>query len=314
MASAGRRPYVLRVTAAFTCCGVLLGCGTQTATSEATEEQTLATVETSALSEEIRQDAESAFYQWYGSDADRAAAEIIVAYGLNGDEAKCMTEKGYEWDWRLAIQNAIPEDPLGPAIWTNEPMSRIFSNPLRAAASFSRAEVVMNSSSLSEEQTAALRACEDEAHNLSEDEIEAVRSPLDQQRLMAEWREGLREATASIGDYADYGRCMANADVPLLGDQPVTAENFQMRLRQHNPDAEDLPGPEQPSGGDSWRRFLGLEAQWLNADWDCRGDNYERAMSLVPAFIESFQVEHRESIAALEQRWARTRAEADELQ
>lgn len=289
----------------------LSSCGTQSQVI-AGDEPTATTP--SARSEQIAAAAADLFYQWYGTTEDRTSAEFLVAHALNGDMAECMADQGYEWDGTLAAQAAIPEDPLGPSIWTNAPMSRIFSNPYLANAAFMRAERVMNADDgVDPDEAQAQAACEESSPGATDAEIDATRHPQGQEELMADWRAGLRKATAEFGGYDVYAACLADADISLIRGEENTAENFQMALRQHAPQADDLPREGQPDGTDAWQEFLELESQWVDADWTCRADTYDEAMAKVPAFLDQFQDEHAEEINQVEATWADTREDAAAL-
>ena len=109
---------------------------------------------------------------------------------------------------------------------------------------------------------------------------------------------------------ADYDDCLAAQSVPLLGGQPPTKEDFDAAIRDYAPTADDLPDANDPEGSPDWRQFLALESQWLDADWACRADTYEEAMSRVPAFAEQFAREHSDQITRLRSAWALTRRQA----
>ncbi|MCB0905544.1 MAG: hypothetical protein KDB63_00300 [Nocardioidaceae bacterium] len=272
-----------------------------------------ADVHVSARSSQIRSDAAALFFSWYGTDRDRAAAEIIVAHELNGAAGECMTLEGYPLDWTEAIQNAAPVDPLGPSIWTNEPMGRIFSAPYLAGADFLRAEQEMNAGDSDAGRAEASNACRKQAPAVGDKEIDAIRHPRGQEKLMSAWRDGLRAATSEFGTYDDYQTCIDTQDVPRVGDEPVTAENFYWRLRRYAPTAADMPSHKSPHGSSTWQEFLDLESQWLSADWACRADTYEAAMSRVPAFLDEFATEHADQIAGLQASWHDTRRKAAKL-
>lgn len=286
----------------------LAACGTQQASTADTAE-----VQVSVESSEVRSDASTLFYSWYGTDEDRAAAEVIVAHEVNAAAAECMTDKGYPLDWTQAIQNAAPVDPLGPSIWTNEPMGRIFSNPYLAATDAMHAEQEMNAGEADQGRADASNECRKQHPGASDRQVDAIRHPDGQEKLLEAWRDGLRSATSEFGTYGDYQKCMSSQQVPLLGDQAVTAENFYAKLRTQAPTADDLPSTKSPEGSTKWQEFLNLENQWLNADWACRADVYDRAMVRVPEFLDTFAHQHAEEIAQLQNSWHLISLEAASL-
>lgn len=265
----------------------------------------------SAQAQKARADASRLFFSWYGTKDDRSAAEAIVAYGLNGALAECMKDEGFPTDWRLSIMNAATVDALGPAIWTNEPMGRTFSDPYLAAADFMRHERVMNDPPETEGRAEASLACQQSVSaGITDHQIDGLRQPRGRQSLFEAWRRDLRAATSDLGSLADYDDCLAAQSVPLLGGQPPTKEDFDAAIRDYTPTADDLPDANDPEGSPAWRQFLALESQWLDADWACRADTYEEAMSRVPAFAEQFAREHSDQITRLRSAWALTRRQA----
>ena len=221
-----------------------------------------------------------------------------------------MTRKGFPLDWRLAIQNAVPLDPLGPSIWTNEPMGRIFSDPYLAASDTMRAERAMEPDQQEPGRAQAGRECAQEVRGATDRQVEALRHPPGQRRLLAAWREGLRAATADLGTMSDYDECIARQDIPLLGGAAPTVEAFYWAIRKQAPAAGDKPTHDRPDGRPTWRHFLALESQWLVADWTCRANRYEDAMARVPAFTAGFAADHADQVATLQAAWVKTRARA----
>jgi hypothetical protein len=298
----------LTVMALFLC---VAGCGNATQPGNSAREVTeVAPVPPRSA---IIENASTLFDRWYGSEDDRSAIEVLVAYELNGAKAACMAASGYKWDWASALSRAETLDPLGPSVWTNEPKRRPFSQAWMTNARFASAELEMNADEvLTPEEEAALNDCESRTKEGSEEVVEKLREPEGRAQLMSVWKAGLRSATDSFGTYQDYEKCMASAEIPVLGGRAVTYSNMDEALRNYAPKPIDIPFNGR-NAGPTWEKLLAMESPWVEADWVCRAENYERAVATVPEFLTEFEDKNAAAIQGLESYWQESRQKARAL-
>lgn len=140
------RPARAAAALALAASALTTGCGAATSAvgdldSEARSRLQLSADATPA---EIRAAAQELADEWYGTVAQRQAAEVLVAHELNGARSDCMADQGFDWSWAQGLMPAVAEDPLGGSVWFAEPHARLWSPAAQAWAPFRRSEGAMN--------------------------------------------------------------------------------------------------------------------------------------------------------------------------
>jgi hypothetical protein len=264
-------------------------------------------------SRQVRVDAQSLFERWHGTDLQRSAAEVLVAYGANSQTANCVRHHGFRWDWSNGTQGVAPEDALGLTVLLAEPKVLAMSRTLLAVNGAARAGVHMNSHvTLSPAGEKVLTNCLNSYHGISDDAVEAIRGPASSEKLMAEWVSVLRSVTKRFGSIQDYDRCMTRAQLSLLAGKPYGDVNFGLAISSAAPPPGKIPMPgERPTR--EWTRFMALDREVATADWNCRKGFYDEAMTDVAPLLETFESTHESQIGASEQHWQHVEQQAVRL-
>jgi hypothetical protein len=262
---------------------------------------------------QVRVDAQTLFERWHGTDEQRAAAEVLVAYRENGHTAHCMRAHGFHWDWSTSKQGVTPVDALGLTFWLAQPHALVNVRDMLAVNAARRAGVRMNSPvprPPAEEKV--LTHCVNSYQGISDDDVEALRRPPSTEKLMATWVDALSSITKGFGSTQDYYRCMTKEHLSLLHGKPYGDVNFGTAIIEATPPPGKVPRPgEHPNP--QWRRFVTLDTEIATADWNCRKGVYDEGIALMAPLLERFESAHKAEIRTSELGWRHVEQQAVSL-
>lgn len=272
------------------------------------------TVEVPKDVDQIRQDVDAFYQSWHGSLDDRQAADVVLAYELNGKFDECVEEAGFEQDWRDTINTAAEWPALQPTRWLREPM-RLWSAPkLLQYREFGTDE---DTDVTDPKHSEAIRRCRKENPPLSRPNDLLFPKPLD--KLEAEWKQLTTGTVWPItGDEDAYVACLSkNAEV-VPGEHLDSSSyddmiNSYLRLLASiEPTPAEIPdGQHEPS--EKWNAYVAAETAFEEAAWECSEPVYNAGMRALPDLVNTFQSKHATDIQELERHWDEMRTTAEGL-
>ena len=201
-----KRAFALAAAAAFSSL-IVAGCGAQREPEDAATDDPIPTadVELPRDVEQIRVRVDALYESWHGTTEDRQAADVVLAYELNGAFDECVEDAGYDQDWRATINTAVEWPALQPTRWLRDPM-RLWSAPqLLSYADVSGDE---DSDVADPKQHDAIDRCREENPSVSRPADLLFPPPLD--ALEAQWTKEITAAVWPItGNEDDYVACVS---------------------------------------------------------------------------------------------------------
>ena len=265
-----------------------------------------------AEAQDVQSLAASVYESVAGTQHQQNAGFIMRAWVFNHAMDECMSKQGYpEWDWSASRQYARPTDPLASSIWFATPHRAQRSELLMSQQRRLLAEETMNQESAPERQKTILE-CSLSTPDASEAAAEAATRPTSASKLVEEWNEMVSDAGADAGDASTYYDCMDSSDVTVLDDSNLPSTELARALSMIDPPARDTPRTPTDSSARSevWLRFVALEKEATDADWQCRKDVYLANIGNLPSLINDFVAEHRDEIDQAKSGWEFLEAEA----
>jgi hypothetical protein len=194
-------------------------------------------------------------------------------------------------------------------MWLAMPMSRWRSNDLIAAKPFLQAETQMNAEeppAYSDAVSACLESVKEEPRSNRRVDVAPVVGELTRQ-----WSSFVGGFEASqMPDASVYVDCMNDADITMMGGQRPGFTEFGTAVgyAMSGASPDDAAIPSDPRSAEEWanpewQRFLGLEDEFDQADWQCRRDVYAAHIDDLGPAIDSFASTHADDIAAAGQFW-----------
>lgn len=290
----------LRVAAVLIGGAVLAGCGSMPASSP---------TPTSFDTADVRASAVTSYEQWAGSATARQAAEVVVAYRLNGAWSACMREHGLPSRWETAIAGVEPIDPLTGSLWLMRPHARPYSERALAMTWSARAQAVLTSH-LSESARQTAVACHAAVHEAGDDAVDAIREPVGVRSLREKWNDALAPIAERFGGEEAYLKCLDQQDIPALEGEGWRA--IDSTYTRALPQPLDIPLADEEASP-QWQHFLQLEQPLVDADWACRSAHYDEALALLQPIVADFEASHGAEIDALIQHWQNVEREAAAL-
>ncbi len=249
------------------------------------------------------------FESFYGTPDERAAAEYVIAWRLNGARSECLAKEGLDFDWRAAIFPVINPDPLYVTVVGSNPESRPFTDKALTDAVRTATERRLNDPA--EDVVAAqelIAQCVKSSQSASDDQVEALRSPTRVAELWDEWSRGMFTAAIEVTSIEDYESCMNTTELSVLKGAPFTIAANEEAFLEAARRVSDLG-----KDADSSLQFEKLqtdEAEYLRADWACRADKYDAVIGAVGQAAEAFAGSHQNEIAQARTHWVETVEEA----
>ncbi|MBM7520177.1 hypothetical protein [Nocardioides nitrophenolicus] len=249
---------------------------------------------------------------WWGSTADRQAAEVVVTHRLNGSYDDCLAERGLPGtDWRGSVPRVGSSSPLGGVVWLVEPGFRPFSADLDVNATNAATEDRRNHPpSRPADQVRAEDDCLERTRGEgpSDDEVEELRLPAVVERLREAWTDALAAAYDDLGSPEDFVACVDEQQVPeLRGRSLAEAARLAAEVeRELGIGTGELTEEKRES-------FRAWEAPIAAAIETCVAPHHVAAVAALPGLVASFERAHADEIADAEEAWARRRAEAASL-
>jgi hypothetical protein len=241
---------------------------------------------------------------WAGDLYAHQASAFLHAYGLNGQQAECLDDRGVPHDgWESAIQGASVTEYYVTNVLLAPP-ERYWSYEHLVNAQAGRLHVLRERS-----EAARYRRAHDECGGLpamhSDDELSALVSPQVVGRLTEQWSASLAGATAQFGDESVVSDCFAESDLGgrFAGVAPgAGGEGWVALLEEELPPPELIPvGGEAPSS--AWTQYLDDEKLVILALWACHSGNYTDILAGMPAVIADFEEHHASEIAEAVSGW-----------
>ena len=247
--------------------------------------------EAQAILEQARADVEV----WYGTLADRHAAEIVVAGRHGAAYETCMQEAGHsDADWRDALSGSMWREPVVRSFWLISPEAEVLSADLYALQS---ATMYGTSASGAEGDHERCRTAGQGSGSA------AVRTPPHFAGVDDDFTFRLQEAMAPFGAATDFVEC-----VEALEADVVAGEHLDHVFGEH---AQERVTEALASGGET--DFRAWELQVNAALWECSRDTFEEAVRLLPGVVAAHGDAHAREIMDLAAHWRNVRDEAADL-
>lgn len=298
-----RRPRVLLASLGMVVAlGGLPGCGSQDSVGGAPTHQSGQSLDQTVAK----------VNEWWGSDSDRQATEVVIAYRLNGAYDTCLNEKGFpRKDWRESILLVGSTTPLDGVTALIEPDIRPFSQDLEINATNAEIETALNNPpSRNETEVRAEDDCIEETRSgqPSDAEVDNLRLPSSVERLREEWSATLSNAYKDLGAAEDFGTCVDKQQVPQMrGKSLDEAATLAAEVKRKFGIGEGKLTQDKTESFRSW------EAPIAAAIWKCAQPHHDEAVAKLPDIVSAFEKAHSDEIAKAERLWSERRSEATDL-
>ena len=255
--------------------------------------------------------ASAIFAAWAGSPEEQQAAEVVVAYMLNGKYSDCMDGKDYPRPWEASIMPPpVYKDPLLYSFWAAGRLDGYFAQKVVNGEIGQRQEHAANAIDARGDEAAAELACRREHPAASDGDVNEVRVPKVVEELSAAWVEALVPVLVAGGDLDTYEKCIKDTGVlDRLGVR--TSEAAREKLSSLM-DPGAVPLGEEPETKE-WAEYLEREHAYVDADWSCREDIRATLDDEVTIALDRFEDEQGDAIAQARSRWEAVTAQASKL-
>ena len=238
------------------------------------------------------------YTQIWGTADQKEAAHFLEFQVLNAPTVACMASAGYEF------APSFTQQWMG---WTPDATeSTGWMGMLGRAPS---AQLVVEQ----DQEPAAMP--NDDAPGYGEaldgclvDEVSVnVGNPVGSDNLSAAFHAMINGINDQLGPISAHTDCMANRGYDLdTADTETGATGVSSYLQGRLPDsALDRADPSK-----EWRDYLQLESDVLEADRECRQDQYYEGLALLDPLLDAFEAEHGAELRDSETRWALLTEEA----
>ncbi|MGB3762491.1 MAG: hypothetical protein WA966_04650 [Ornithinimicrobium sp.] len=295
-----------RVSAAITVALLVCGCGSNDniRAEELSPDAVADMVDSHA---EIQGQAQELMDQIRGTGTERAAAQFLVDAALNLPTARCMTEKGFQWDPpELRARPAVIIEPFGGSVWLREPMRRISSEQLQVTAASARAEEGAGFTSTPASERALTECLNDTATQAPSDDVldaEYGYDP-DAAELDSEFTELIARVDGSLAAPGEYESCMNALGTPQASEQRGYAAVRAYLEGDEAPDLSQVPRVDsEVPPSPAWVEFQREEHRVLLDDAACRAGQYDEAMTEMAGELERFARSNAAQLQARDSYW-----------
>ncbi len=118
-------------------------------------------------------------------------------------------------------------------------------------------------------------------------------------------------AEQDLGPSSEYDSCMLDASFDVYWDDFGGADAMQMMVEEQAP-SSDLR-PRRFVKTDEWAQFLAYEQEVLDADYDCRVENFVKVMAAIEAPLDDFERSNADELSALQSKWEQISTEAQQF-
>ncbi|MFT3872734.1 MAG: hypothetical protein QM714_08825 [Nocardioides sp.] len=252
-----------------------------------------------------------AYVSWAGSNDEHQAAEVLVAYALNGGYSECMEAAGYPRPWQESISPPpVFKDGLLYSFWAGGRRDGYFSQTVINGEIGQRTELAENAVNAVGEEADAEMVCGEANPAASDSTVEGYRDPPVVSRLEHEWAEALAPVLVAGGDPRDYDACIAETGI-LEGSGFDSVDEFTDQL------ASLMPVGTVPLGDEAstpeWDAYLVTEQEFVDADWNCRKDVRAELADEVTEAVAGFEAAHGDQISQARSHWDSVAAQAEDL-
>lgn len=125
-------------------------------------------------------------------------------------------------------------------------------------------------------------------------------SPVGADDASADWDKVVDDISDDLGPIEDYDICMKDNDVPQGTDGLESgAIGLRMYLEGYRPTS--VLNANKPNK--AWVTYLEREDQALQADRECREDEYLQGLSILGTKLDDFEADHADALAEAEAGW-----------
>ena len=251
------------------------------------------------------------YSDWAGSAAEHQAAEVVIAFRMNGDYSACMDALRYRRPWQETISPApVEKDPLLYSFWAAGKLDGYYASKVINGEIGQRVERRANSIDAVDDEAGAELACREQHPGVSDDDVSAVRYPAVVTELTGAWAVALEPVIEAGGDIAIYNDCMESSGVIDQVGARSTDE-----ARDHL--SSLMPVGSVPIGAETqtaeWSAYLEVERAFVDADWTCRQGVRASLGDEVSAALDAFEEAHADQIQQARDHWEAISGEASDL-
>lgn len=237
---------------------------------------------------------------WYGTLADRHAAEIVVAGRRGAAYESCMRRAGHDdADWRDTVSASMWREPVVRSFWLVSPAAEVLSADLYALQS-----ATMYARSAAPDAEEAHERCRDRAGAATAGDASAVRAPAALAEVDDDFTVRIQQALAAHGSPTEFVECVEALDADVL-----EGEHLDHVFGEHAHERVTAALVSEEAAAE----FRAWELRVNAALWECSGPTFEEAVRLLPAVVDEHAAAHRPAIGALGEHWRDVRDEAADL-
>lgn len=245
--------------------------------------------------------ARGTFAAWAGTADEQQAAEVVVAYALNGAYSDCMSEKGHSRPWQGSISPApVYADPLIYSYWAASRLDGYYSHKVINGEIGQRMERAANAVNAQGEEAEAELACRTKNPAASDAEVSDTRSPEIARELLSAWADALAPVVVAGGDFESYDACIRRTGV--LDELAVGSVEKAREMLSSLLPVGSVPLGDEPSTPE-WDQYLAKERAWVDADWSCRESVRATLGESVEQALDAFESEHADEIDEARSAW-----------
>ncbi len=155
--------------------------------------------------------AAEAYVVWAGTPAEQQAAEVVVAFELNGGYSRCMADRGFPRPWQDSVARPpVYKRPLLATFWAAGPSDGAVLQEAFNYEAGQRQELRANSIEATGVEATSEKACRDANPGAGDDELEEIRDPSD--GLFETWTEAMQPVVEAGGWFEPWETCMRAAE------------------------------------------------------------------------------------------------------
>lgn len=251
------------------------------------------------------------YVSWAGSDDEHQAAEVLVAYAVNGGYSECMEAAGYPRPWQESISPPpVFKDGLLYSFWAGGRRDGYFSQTVINGEIGQRTEWASNAPGISGEGAEAASDCREANLAASDEAIGRYRNPRVVSRLQDAWAEALAPVLIAGGQPSAYDACIAETGI-LEKNRVDSVDELTDQL------SDLMPVGTVPLGDEAstpeWDAYLAMEQEFVDADWGCRKEVRAGLADEVSQAMAGFRTAHGDQIRQAREHWDSVAAQAEDL-